>query len=179
VAELKQNQADGILEILEAIIDSDVDRSVRAFQQMGVLKDGADLDVVRAKVADNYRTGKIKAKNRKKNGQKCPISQHDIMAPSNDNEGSKSNHSSNDAQVMKYFTLPAEYAFVGRALTQMDGVGKSLDPDFDFVSAAAPWFYEIKGADMYLMDEAAKKLDDLKIKLFGAWNSAPTTPDYY
>jgi predicted unusual protein kinase regulating ubiquinone biosynthesis (AarF/ABC1/UbiB family) len=52
---LTRNQADGILEIIEAIIDTDVDRSIIAFQKMGVLVDGADLDMVRKKVAENYR----------------------------------------------------------------------------------------------------------------------------
>jgi len=54
-ATLSQNQADGILEIIEAIIDTDVDRSIEAFQKMGVLVDNADLDQVRKKVAENYR----------------------------------------------------------------------------------------------------------------------------
>ena len=62
----------------------------------------------------------------------------------------------NDAEVMSYFTLPAEYAFVARAISQMDGVGKSLDPEFDFISSAAPYIVEIKGADLYLKDEASK-----------------------
>jgi hypothetical protein len=35
----------------------------------------------------------------------------------------------------------------------MDGVGKGLDPDFDFVSSAAPYIVEIKGAENYLKDE--------------------------
>lgn len=64
-----------------------------------------------------------------------------------------------DTEVMQYFTLPAEYAFVGRALSQMDGVGKSLDEDFDFVSSAAPWMVEIKGATKYLKEEAIKWLE--------------------
>ena len=54
-ATLSQNQADGILEIIEAIIDTDVERSIEAFQKMEVLVDGADLDQVRKKVAENYR----------------------------------------------------------------------------------------------------------------------------
>lgn len=159
-AELQQNQADGILEILEAIIDSDVDRSVQAFQQMGVLVDGADLDVVRAKVAENYRTGKIKASRKRQEKSYGIIGEKAIT--------SKVNEPASDPHVMQYFTLPAEYAFVGRALAQMDGVGKSLDPSFDFISAAAPWFYEIKGADKYLKDEALKKLDILKSKFLKA-----------
>jgi predicted unusual protein kinase regulating ubiquinone biosynthesis (AarF/ABC1/UbiB family) len=180
-AELKQHQADGILAILEAIIDADVDRSVVAFQQMGVLKDGADLYVVRTKVAENYRTGKIKAKNKK--SLKRQVSHNNIVPANITANPGDQQPSVNDAQVMQYFTLPAEYAFVGRALTQMDGVGKSLDPDFDFVSASAPWFYEIKGADKYLKDEATKKLDELKSKILGAFSwhemkavATPTVP---
>jgi predicted unusual protein kinase regulating ubiquinone biosynthesis (AarF/ABC1/UbiB family) len=61
-----------------------------------------------------------------------------------------------DAQVMSYFTLPAEYAFVARAITQLDGSCKSLDPEFDFISNAAPFIVEIKGADLYLKDELLK-----------------------
>jgi predicted unusual protein kinase regulating ubiquinone biosynthesis (AarF/ABC1/UbiB family) len=63
-----------------------------------------------------------------------------------------------DSEVMEYFTLQSEYAFVARALSQMDGVGKGLDPDFDFISAAAPYLVEIKGTRKYLVDEAKKKL---------------------
>jgi predicted unusual protein kinase regulating ubiquinone biosynthesis (AarF/ABC1/UbiB family) len=54
-ATLTQNQADGILEIIEAIIDTDVDRSINAFLMMGVLVDDADLNQIRTKVAENYR----------------------------------------------------------------------------------------------------------------------------
>ena len=159
---LTKNQADGILEIIEAIIDTDVDRSIIAFQKMGVLVDGADLDQVREKVAENYRTGKIKA-NRKKLRQKgfkfrdedTNINENELMAHS-DVAGDSTKTAVNDAQVMSYFTLPAEYAFVARAISQMDGVGKSLDPDFDFISNAAPYIVEIKGTDLYLKDELSK-----------------------
>ena len=63
----RQGQADGLLDIIEAIIDTDVDRSIGAFLKMGVLvsTDPADLDKVRHQVAEHYRTGKVKA-NRKK-----------------------------------------------------------------------------------------------------------------
>jgi len=38
----------------------------------------------------------------------------------------------------------------------MDGVGKTLDPDFDFISSSAPYIVEIKGTGKYLQDEASK-----------------------
>jgi len=84
-----------------------------------------------------------------------------------------------DSEVMSYFTLPAEYAFVARAISQMDGVGKSLDPDFDFISNSAPYIVEIKGADLYLKDEASKAFrpvqDNLKKFLLGLEDSIRET----
>ena len=59
---------------------------------------------------------------------------------------------------MGFFTLPAEHAFVARAISQLDGVGKALDPEFDFISASAPHIVEVKGAEKYLADEAKKTL---------------------
>jgi len=161
-AELQQNQADGILEIIEAIVDMDVERSVRSFEQMGVLKEDADLDVVRAKVADNYRTGKVKANRKKLRKRGYKFKTELPVSGSNSTVASTNRTSGSDATVMQYFTLPAEYAFVARALSQMDGVGKSLDPEFDFVSAAAPWIVEIKGAGLYLKEEAMKWISNIR-----------------
>jgi predicted unusual protein kinase regulating ubiquinone biosynthesis (AarF/ABC1/UbiB family) len=164
-ATLNQGQADGILDIIEAIIDTDVDRSIDAFLKMGVLEstDPADLDKVRSKVGENYRTGKIKAnrKKLKRGGYKFKDDDDD----KNSNSASLSDATtanvtastkSEDLEVMSFFSLPAEYAFVARAITQMDGVGKGLDPDFDFISNSAPYIVEIKGTDKYLKEEATK-----------------------
>jgi hypothetical protein len=38
----------------------------------------------------------------------------------------------------------------------MDGVGKGLDPDFDFISACALYLVEVKGVNKYLKEEATK-----------------------
>jgi len=186
-ATLTRGQADGILDIIEAIIDTDVERSIAAFQKMGVLVDGADLDQVRKKVAENYRTGKIKA-NRKKlrsRGYKFRDDNTDgaeknkkddgdpsVATPAGGDDDSSSDV--NDMEVMSCFTLPAEYAFVARAISQMDGVGKSLDPEFDFISSAAPHIVEIKGTDLYLKDEASKAFRSFRENLdeFGAWFEA-------
>jgi predicted unusual protein kinase regulating ubiquinone biosynthesis (AarF/ABC1/UbiB family) len=163
-ATLTPNQADGILDIIEAIVDSDVDQSLDAFAKMGVLKEDANLEIVRAKVADNFKTGKVKANRKRlsKQGYKFKTqvpspNATDATVTSNSTAASSSNSTAvKDSDVMNSFTLPAEYAFVGRALVQMDGVGKGLDPEFDFISAAAPSIYEIKGAEKYLKEEAAK-----------------------
>jgi predicted unusual protein kinase regulating ubiquinone biosynthesis (AarF/ABC1/UbiB family) len=150
-ATLNQGQADEILDIIEAIIDSDVDRSVEAFLTIGVLvsTDPADLDKVRRKVAENYRTGKVKA-NRKKlrrRGYKFKDDDDKQINGSSSNSSSSitslnnttsanvtASTKSGDLEVMSFFSIPAEFTFMARAISQMDGVGKGLDPDFDFIS---------------------------------------------
>jgi hypothetical protein len=42
---------------------------------------------------------------------------------------------------------------VAHAITQIDGVGKGLDPDFDFISNSAPYIVEIDGTNKYLKEE--------------------------
>ena len=54
---------------------------------------------------------------------------------------------SEDLEVMSFVSLPAESAFVMCAITEMDGVGKGLDSDFDFIINSAPYIVEIRGAD--------------------------------
>jgi predicted unusual protein kinase regulating ubiquinone biosynthesis (AarF/ABC1/UbiB family) len=174
-ATLNKDQADGILGIIEAIVDSDVDRSLESFAKMGVLTQDADLDRVRAKVADNFKTGKIKANRKRLSKRGYKFKQ---VPPANATSTTTNNISTSnttqttagtttkdsDSQVMQYFTLPAEYAFVGRALTQMDGVGKGLDEEFDFISSAAPWIVEIKGPEQYVRDEVRKWFQEFSVE---------------
>lgn len=170
---LSDDQAGGILEVIESIIDSDAKRSVSAFTRMGVLKDNADLEKVQAKCQQNYDTGMLKVKKRKRRKNSKYTRSSAVTADTSearieleariDEAGTPSNSTEsdtevNDAEIMGFFTLQSEYAFVARALSQMDGVGKGLDPEFDFISAAAPYLVEVKGAGRYLVDEAKKRL---------------------
>jgi predicted unusual protein kinase regulating ubiquinone biosynthesis (AarF/ABC1/UbiB family) len=172
---LKPSQGEGILDVLEAIVDMNVDKSVRAFQKMGVLNDGADLHKVRAKVADNFQKGKVQA-NRKRLAKRGygNIKSKDrdaLESPMTTKQEAIVNDDATtlptDAEIMQSFTLLAEYAFVSRALVQMHGVGKFLDEDFDFISAAAPFIYEIKGVGAFLLGQISKcwgKQEQRKIK---------------
>jgi predicted unusual protein kinase regulating ubiquinone biosynthesis (AarF/ABC1/UbiB family) len=168
---LADDQAGGILDVIESIVDSDAKKSVSAFSRMGVLKDGADLEKVQAKCQQNYDEGKLKVKKRKSRKSSRYNRKDKILAKESekaeldariDSAGQSKNikdlsEGVKDSEVMEYFTLQSEYAFVARALSQMDGVGKSLDPDFDFISAAAPYLVEVKGTGKYLTDEIKKK----------------------
>jgi predicted unusual protein kinase regulating ubiquinone biosynthesis (AarF/ABC1/UbiB family) len=161
--ELQEEQSEGILNVIEAIIDIDSDRCVEAFAKMGVLKEGANLTKIRAKVQNNFETGKVVVKRKKmkkagykfKNDTATPaIVENDASSPSS--TATPNEEKAKDSEVMSFFTLPAEYAFVARALSQMDGVGKTLDPDFDFISCAAPYIVEVKGTGTYIKDEWSK-----------------------
>jgi predicted unusual protein kinase regulating ubiquinone biosynthesis (AarF/ABC1/UbiB family) len=174
-ATLNRNQADGILEIIEAIVDTDVERSVEAFQKMGVLVDNANLEEVQEKVAENYRTGKVMANRKKLRRKGYTFRDDDINSENRNKEEQDSSTTAprndtilsvpgSDAKVMSYFSLPAEYAFVARAISQMDGVGKSLDPEFDFISSAAPYLVEVKGADLYVKEAIIKYCRGLQSK---------------
>ena len=164
-ATLAPSQGEGILEIVEAIVDSDVDKSIESFEKMRVLQPDADLAVVRAKIAENYKTGKVKAnrKRMKRRGYKFKKTSEKSEVPANSTRTSA--EVPEDKTVMKFFKLPPGYAFVARALSQLDGVGKGLDTDFDFISAAAPFIYEIKGAKRYIKEEIIKRLESIPYRL--------------
>jgi len=171
---LSDDQAGGILEVIESIIDSDAKKSVAAFSRMGVLKDTANLEMVEAKCQQNYDTGKLLVKKRKKRKssrytknvqQRSHLDELEERIEARGREEDKPANATTttevdvkDVEVLESFTLKSEYAFVARALSQMDGVGKGLDPEFDFISASAPYIVEIKGVEKYLMDEAKKRL---------------------
>lgn len=161
-ASITPQQADGILDIIEAIIDMNVDRSIEAFQKMGVLVDGADLKKVRAKIAENYRTGKVKANRKKLRKSGYELKEQTSTESLQADEAEKGK----DTEVMSFFTMPAQYAFVARALSQMDGVGKVLDSEFDFISNGAPYIVEIKGANQYLKDECKFHFGFFSVTLF-------------
>lgn len=154
--ELQADQAEGILDVIEAIVDMDSDRCVDAFEKMGVLKEDADLQKVRAKVQNNFETGKVTVKRKKLKKSGYKFKKKAAISPTNSTLATEKTEKAKDTEVMGFFTLPAEYAFVARALSQMDGVGKSLDPEFDFISSSAQYIVEIKGAGNYLKDEFLK-----------------------
>jgi phosphate uptake regulator len=59
----------------------------------------------------------------------------------------------------------------------MGGVGKSLDPDFDFISSAAPWVYEVKGVNRYLREETEKRINNFLAQVKECINSMADAVD--
>lgn len=130
---------------------------MEAFNEMGVLIEGANLDLVQKKVQNNFDTGKIKVKKKISPNESGLTNLTNCTDPMQIEEV-------RDKDVMPYFTLPAQYAFVARAISQLDGVGKSLDPEFDFISASAPHIVEIKGVKAYMVDQVKRYISNIEKK---------------
>lgn len=141
-------QADGILQVIQSIVDLDAPACVTAMGKLGALKEGANIPKITALIENNFKTGKVKSK-RSKRKNKAEPAEADVKAPS-------------QAETMQWLQLPSQLAFVARALTQLDGVGTMLDPEYEFIDAVAAKVPELqmeKGAGIgYLADQFFKNL---------------------
>lgn len=146
VSYLTESQTDGILQAIQSIVDLDAPACVQAFKKLGAVKEGADTKALEAKIADNFRTGKVKSRRSK---QKTDYKADEDAGPPKDSE------------VMKSFQLPSQLAFVARAITQMRGVGVMLDEDWEFIDLVADKVPELqmeKGAGLgYLAGQFFKQ----------------------
>lgn len=113
---------------------------------MGVLRDGYDRAGVVATISDNYRSGRVSSKAARRVVSDDDADASNVAAPPA------------AASSVEDFQLPATLAFVSRAMSQMQGVGLGLDPDFEFVAATAPFLPEVKGTQRYLEDSLRKAL---------------------
>ncbi|CAE7866314.1 ABC1K8 [Symbiodinium necroappetens] len=121
--ELTDGQADGILQVIQSIVDFEAKDCVKAMDSLGCLKEGTDFKAVEGVVQKNFETGKVKSK-RSKRKRELTEEEQQKKAPK-------------QSEVMKYFQLPPALAFVSRAITQMQGVGVMLDEDYEFIDFVA------------------------------------------
>mmetsp|Transcript_370 Transcript_370/g.673 ORF Transcript_370/g.673 Transcript_370/m.673 type:complete len:317 (+) Transcript_370:83-1033(+) len=121
--ELSDKQADGILQVIQSIVDFEAEACVKAMKNLGCLKEGSDFKKVEAVVQNNFETGKVKSKRSKR---KRALTEEE-----------KNQKTPKQTEVMKYFKLPPALAFVARAITQMEGVGVMLDEEYEFIDFVA------------------------------------------
>ncbi|CAK9103454.1 unnamed protein product [Durusdinium trenchii] len=121
--ELQDKQAGGILQVIQSIVDFEAADCVKAMDNLGCLKKGADFKKVEGVVQNNFETGKVKSKRSKRKRELT--------------EEEKNKKAPKQTEVMKYFQLPPALAFVARAITQMEGVGVMLDEDYEFIDFVA------------------------------------------
>ena len=154
--ERQANQEEGIMDVIEAIVNMDSDCSVNIFEKIGVLKEDAYIQKVCAKVQNKYKTGKVTVKRKKLKKSGYKFKEKDTISSTNRTLATKPPKKAKYTEVMGFFTLSAKYTFVARTMSQMDWVGKSLDPEFYFISSSVKFLVEIKGAGNYIKDNFLK-----------------------
>ena len=162
--ELSAAQQEGILSTIESIVDLDASACVAAFEKLGCLREGADATALEAMVRKNFASGRIRSKASRASGgaaaeeggaEKVSVGAVDV-----------SEAAAASKERLGDFVMPAELAFVARALAQMEGVGKGLDPDFEFIASAAVAIPELRGAQAYLEGWVKKRARALAADIF-------------
>jgi len=150
--ELEDAQCDGILQVIQSIVDLDAPACVQAMDKLGALKPGADKKAIEALIENNFKTGKVKSKRSKRKRQ---LTAEEEAEAANAKVPSQS-------ETMKYLQLPSQLAFVARAITQLRGVGVMLDKDYEFIDLVAAKVPEVqmeRGAGLdYLAGQFIKNL---------------------
>lgn len=126
-SELTPRESKGILDVIKAIIASDARECVKAFAEMGILSPKADRYELERTVERNFATGRI--------GGKRPALQE---ARSEGTRAALGGDGAGDGAGAEFLQLSSVYTFIFRVLAQIGGVGRTLDPHFDFVDAVAP-----------------------------------------
>jgi predicted unusual protein kinase regulating ubiquinone biosynthesis (AarF/ABC1/UbiB family) len=112
-----------LMDTLLAIAGKNADRVVRGLVALGAVAETADPDPIRRSIQyllDNFLDR--------------PIEAQSIAQISDDLY---------DIAYGQPFRFPATFTFVMRAFSTIEGVGKGLDPDFNFMAAAEPFAFQI------------------------------------
>jgi len=140
---------DGLLDLFYATYEGQSDSAVKALMKMGVLVDtGADLTAVK-RTADFFLTqfdARINAQKKARETNKEEF-EAEFKAPRTKEEKQQvrkrilSNIGEDLLVVSKDqpFRFPAEFTFVVRAFSVLDGIGKTLNKKFDISEIAAPY----------------------------------------
>jgi predicted unusual protein kinase regulating ubiquinone biosynthesis (AarF/ABC1/UbiB family) len=112
-----------MLDLFSAISRSDADGTVAALVELGVLRPSGDMLSVKRAVAYFVR-----------NLRQDLASEAAVGAIGADLF---------DLATGAPFAFPAGFVFLLRAITTLEGTGKKLDPDYSFVSVAAPYAAEL------------------------------------
>ncbi len=116
-----------LMDTLLAIAGRNADRVVRGLVGLGAIAADADTDPIRRSVQyllDNFLDRPIE-------GQSIAQITDDLY----------------DIAYGQPFRFPATFTFVMRAFSTIEGVGKGLDPDFNFMTAAQPFAFQIMNSN--------------------------------
>jgi ubiquinone biosynthesis protein len=148
---LDNDLRDALGDMLTAVVEKDVNRIIRVFNEIGITDNLSDERGLKIDVTDFLERY-----------YQLSLYQLDIE------------------KVITEFTdiirrhgikLPADFALIGKALVTEEGVGRALDPDFDLITMVKPYVQELMARRLdprRQMQEFAYTLDDFSrlLKIF-------------
>lgn len=120
---IKSNVREGLMETLFGIASKDGDRVVQSLVNLGALAPVEDMGPVRRSV--QYMLDHFMDK---------PFENQSVAAISDDLY---------EIAYDQPFRFPATFTFVMRAFSTLEGVGKGLDPEFNFMEVAQPYAMQL------------------------------------
>jgi predicted unusual protein kinase regulating ubiquinone biosynthesis (AarF/ABC1/UbiB family) len=120
---IKANVREGLMETLFGIASKDGDRVVESLVNLGAISPSEDMGPVRRSV--QYMLDHFMDK---------PFENQSVAAISDDLY---------EIAYNQPFRFPATFTFVMRAFSTLEGVGKGLDPDFNFMEVAKPYAMQL------------------------------------
>ncbi|HYX16337.1 MAG TPA: AarF/ABC1/UbiB kinase family protein [Nostoc sp.] len=120
---IKSNIREGLMQTLFGIAQKDGDRVVQSLIELGAIAPTDDMGPVRRSV--QYMLDHFMDK---------PFENQSVAAISDDLY---------EIAYNQPFRFPATFTFVMRAFSTLEGVGKGLDPDFNFMEVAKPYAMQL------------------------------------
>jgi predicted unusual protein kinase regulating ubiquinone biosynthesis (AarF/ABC1/UbiB family) len=123
MGKIKSNVRQGLMDTLYGIADKNADRVVASLIQLGALAPSEDLSPVRRSI--QYMLDNFMDK---------PFEEQSMTAIGEDLY---------EIAYDQPFRFPATFTFVMRAFSTLEGVGKGLDPEFNFMEVAQPFALQL------------------------------------
>ncbi|BBD60929.1 ABC-1 domain-containing protein [Nostoc sp. HK-01] len=149
---IKSNIREGLMETLFGIAQKDGDRVVESLVNLGAIAPVDDMGPVRRSV--QYMLDNFMDK---------PFENQSVAAISDDLY---------EIAYNQPFRFPATFTFVMRAFSTLEGVGKGLDPEFNFMEVAQPYAMQLmtnmNGADSNsFLNELSRQAVQVSTTAFG------------
>ncbi|MBU7586099.1 MAG: AarF/ABC1/UbiB kinase family protein [Nostoc sp. TH1S01] len=149
---IKSNIREGLMETLFGIAQKDGDRVVESLINLGAIAPAEDMGPVRRSV--QYMLDNFMDK---------PFETQSVAAISDDLY---------EIAYNQPFRFPATFTFVMRAFSTLEGVGKGLDPEFNFMEVAQPYAMQLmtnmNGADSNsFLNELSRQAVQVSTTAFG------------
>ncbi len=151
MGEIKADVKTGLMDTMMGITEKNADRVVNSLIDLGALQATDDMGPVRRSVQfmlDNFMDK--------------PFEAQSITAISDDLY---------EIAYDQPFRFPATFTFVMRAFSTIEGVGKGLDPDFNFMAVAQPFALQVMSENLpsssSLIDQLGRQAAQLSTSTLG------------